>query len=419
MARAVAIPRTTTMADATIAAPAVLALGAWLKNTACLLPLQPGAAPLWSPLHGDLGDPRACADLQASVLALQARGHRVVAVAHDLHPDFFSTRLARQLAAALGVAAVGVQHHHAHIAAVLAEAALQQPDADARPVLGLALDGFGLGPAGEAWGGELLWLHGARWQHLGGLWPLALPGGDAAAREPWRMAAAALQALGRAAEIVTRLGPLAGALKAAGVARMLQQGLHCPPTSSAGRWFDAAAAALGLHAGRQAHEAEAAMALEQAAQRALASQPADALAPPAGIVAADRQGQLDIRPLLARLFDLPAEADAAQRDAAAAGFHLGLADGLAGWAADAAAAHGTTTVALGGGCLANRVLTTRLVQQLHTRGLQVLRPRQWPAGDAGLALGQAWVAAQPLRAAPTSTPPDLETTACASPSLRG
>ena len=387
---------------------AVLALGAWLKNTACLLPLQPGATPRWSALHGDLGAPQACTALQAAVAVLQAGGPRIAAVAHDLHPDFFSTRLAQQLAASLGVPAIGVQHHQAHIAAVLAERAQQQPGADAQPVIGLALDGFGLGPAGEAWGGELLWLHGAQWQHLGGLWPLALPGGDAAAREPWRMAAAALQALGEAGQIVPRFAPLVGALKAGGVAQMLRQGLHCPATSSAGRWFDAAAGALGLCARRQAHEAEAAIALEQAAQRALARQSADALAPPAGQIDLTGRGPLDIRPLLLPLLALPPCSPEEAIDAAAAGFHLGLADALAGWAARAARQRAVATVVLGGGCLANQVLTKRLQQQLQAQGLQVLRPLAVACGDAGLALGQAWVAAQQLQATSATTDHNIE-----------
>ncbi|MDP2020025.1 MAG: carbamoyltransferase HypF, partial [Hydrogenophaga sp.] len=116
--------------------PTVLACGAWLKNAACLLV---DGAPVWSAVHGDLSDPAACAALEASVETLLAdHCAPIAAVAHDLHPDVFSTQLAVQLAAALGVPAIGVQHHHAHIAAVVAEQEIEGP------VIGLALDGVGL-----------------------------------------------------------------------------------------------------------------------------------------------------------------------------------------------------------------------------------------------------------------------------------
>ena len=165
------------------AAPArVLACGAFLKNRALRLD---GARFAWSAPHGDLGEPDACAALDASVETLLAHGG-IDAVAHDLHPDFHSTRLALALAERLGVPAVGVQHHHAHIAAVIAEHGL------AEPVIGIALDGVGLGTDGQAWGGELLWVDGGagahRWERVAHLQPLALPGGDVAAREPWRLA---------------------------------------------------------------------------------------------------------------------------------------------------------------------------------------------------------------------------------------
>ncbi|HEY9194123.1 MAG TPA: carbamoyltransferase HypF, partial [Methyloversatilis sp.] len=164
--------------------PTVLAVGAWLKNAACLLG---DGHVCGSAVHGDLGDPQACEALDRSLHALLAQTARpVAAVAHDLHPDFYSTRVAVELAARLGVPAIGVQHHHAHIAAVMAEHGLTGP------VIGLALDGVGLGTDGMAWGGELLWVAPGAWRRLGHLWPLQLAGGDVAAREPWRMAAAAL-----------------------------------------------------------------------------------------------------------------------------------------------------------------------------------------------------------------------------------
>ncbi|MDD0839106.1 carbamoyltransferase HypF [Curvibacter sp. HBC61] len=377
----------------------VLAVGAWLKNAACLV-LEGRAH--WSPVHGDLSDPAACEALEASVRALlhraAAKGRPVQAIAHDLHPDFFSTRLAIALAHELGVPAVGVQHHHAHLGAVVAEHGLEGP------VVGLALDGIGLGSDGGLWGGELLWLDGPRWQRLGHLLPLALPGGDRAAREPWRMAASALHAADRADQIVPRFGGPVGEPVAAGVRQMLDRRVNCPLTSSTGRWFDAAAAALGLCL-RQQDEAQAAIALEQAAARALARHPA---LPPLPGAVVDDAGRLDLRPLLMPLFDTAraasADADAHAADAAAAGFHLGLADALGSWLSDAARRHRTHTVVLGGGCFFNRILRERLVRQLSLAGLSVHLPGPHGCGDAGLALGQAWVTAQQCQTPPAHHP---------------
>nr|MDQ3061209.1 carbamoyltransferase HypF [Pseudomonadota bacterium] len=167
-----------------VAAPAarpVLAVGAWLKNAACLLDAD-GAAH-WSAQHGDLRDAQACCALEASAQELIRRHGPPAAIAHDLHPDFFSTELALRLAQEWRIPAIAVQHHHAHIGAVMAEHGVSEP------VIGLALDGVGLGSDGTAWGGELLRVAPGGWQRLGHLWPLNLPGGDAAARQPWRMLA--------------------------------------------------------------------------------------------------------------------------------------------------------------------------------------------------------------------------------------
>ena len=375
----------------------VLAVGAWLKNAACLV--LHGRAH-WSPLHGDLSDPAACDALERSVQALarqaEAAGAPVQALAHDLHPDFFSTRLAIATADALGVPAIGVQHHHAHLAAVVAEHGLEGP------VVGLALDGVGLGTDGSPWGGELLWLDGPRWQRLGHLQPLALPGGDRAAREPWRMAASALHALGRADEIVPRFALAVGEPVAGGVRQMLDKRLNCPMTSSAGRWFDAAAGALGLCPNPQ-HEAQAAIALEQAAARALSRRP-DLPPLPGAVRHAD--GRIDLRPVLARMLD------AHDIDATAAGFHLALADALAEALIAAACERRTRTAALGGGCFFNRILRERVVQRLQAAGLQVFQTGDQGCGDAGLAIGQAWVAAQQIQT-PQTAPCVEETVSCA------
>ncbi|MGY2960419.1 hydrogenase maturation protein HypF [Pseudomonas sp. TE36184] len=355
--------------------PPVLACGAWLKNTACLLQ---GDQVLWSPLHGDLGDPQSCLDLAASLDALLACAEVTPqAIAHDLHPDFYSSQLAVTLAEKLNVPAVAVQHHHAHIAALMAEHGLDGP------VLGLALDGVGLGSDGAAWGGELLWVASDAWRRLGYLLPLPLPGGDVAAREPWRLAAATLHLLGRDDEILRRLGPLVGEQSANTVAQMLARNLNCPPSSGAGRWFDAAAGILGISV-RQQFEAEAAIALERLAAEYLATHAEPAID---GLWHLRADGVLDLLPLLTRLFEL---ADSARSAEGAALFHLTLAAALADWVE-----HQSTTlpVLLGGGCFANRLLSARLTQRLSARGLPVFSAQAVSCGDAGLALGQAWVAA--------------------------
>lgn len=363
----------------------VLALGAWFKHAACLL--ADGRAQ-FGPNLGDLDNADACRAVEPAALALLAQAAAPVrAIAHDLHPDFHSTRVACALAARLGVPAIGVQHHHAHVGAVLAE----HGRFDARPVLGLALDGVGLGTDGEAWGGELLWVAGGECVRLGHLRPLRLPGGDRAAHEPWRMAAAVLHASGRGDEIARRF---ARQPAAAMLAQVLARPALCPPTSSLGRHFDAAAGLLGLCEVMQ-NEAEAAIALERLA----ASTAAPAvdrgdwriLTDAAGTVApALPRLELDLHPLLLRLADEP---DAAR---GAACFQATLAAALVDWIEAARRLTGGATVVLSGGCLHNRLLADALHSALPAQGFEVLGAHRLSPGDAGLALGQAWVALHQL-----------------------
>jgi len=348
------------------AAAGVVALGGGLKNRVCV---TRGNEACISPVIGDLDRAENCAALEntrADMCRSLAVAPRLIA--HDLHPDFFSTRLAHEIAASQGGIAIGVQHHHAHIASVCAE------HGHVGPVLGLALDGFGLGDDGEAWGGELLMVDGSRFERLGHLHRLRLPGGDRAAREPWRMAASALHALGRSDEITGRFAaqPAAATLKA-----MLQQGFNCPSTSSMGRLFDAASGLLGI-CHEQQFEGEAAMLLQQLAEHHGAVEPL-------------AQGYrldvvLDFRPLLAMLAD---GCDAAY---GAAVFHATLAAGLAEWVEQASSRHGIRTVACGGGCFLNQRLLQQLSRPLQAKGIHVLTARQLSPGDSGLSLGQAWVA---------------------------
>jgi hydrogenase maturation protein HypF len=353
------------------AGPPVLATGAWLKNTVCI---TRGDEAFLSPHVGDLDNAATCSalvevvDHLCAVLDVQPR-----AVAHDLHPDFFSTRFAAEYAARHGLPLHAVQHHHAHVAAVAAEHGVDGP------VLGLALDGIGLGEDGAAWGGELLLVDGATSQRLGHLAPLPMPGGDAAAREPWRMAAAALHRMGRGASIVQRFGQQRGA---AGVARLLERDLHCPPTTSMGRWFDAAAALLRVRE-TSAYEGQAPMLLEALAAHGKPMPDSEALTE---WVTLRPDCTLDPLPLLRHL------ADAADAQQAAALFHLALADGLERWVRQAAQSTGVRSVAFGGGCFLNALLSARLAARLQAAGLRVLEARQAPPNDGGIALGQAWVA---------------------------
>lgn len=349
--------------------PAVLALGGALKNAICLTRADEA---FLSPHIGDLDNGAACAALEEAAEHLLAMLEaRPIVIAHDNHPDFFSTRLAGELASRFDVPALAVQHHHAHVAAVCAEHGV------AGPVIGLALDGFGLGADGGLWGGELLRVAGAECRRLGHLRELPLPGGDQAAREPWRMAAAALFVLGRAEAIVPRFRHRPGA---AAVARMLRQDVRCPPTSSAGRLFDAAAGLLGVRE-LAGFEGQAAMELEGLA---VGHGPVPPLAGGWWL----ENGVLDFFPLLEALADCGAAAFGA------ALFHATLAAGLSEWVMEAALRQRIDIVVCGGGCFLNGILGAELARELGGRGLRVLTARAAPPNDGGLALGQAWVALQ-------------------------
>ena len=206
--------------------PRVLAFGAYLKNRACLL--EDGNIH-WSCLHGDLQDPKACQALVESIrLMIHNAGGTIDLIAHDMHPDFFSTVLANQLSQSERLPRIAVQHHHAHIGAVASEYEL------IGPVLGIALDGSGWGGDHTIWGGELLLVDGSKAHRLGHLQQLALPGGDFASKQSWRMAASALHHLGMRHEITKRLGDRAGLKNAEMIKYMLDNKLNSPITSSAG-----------------------------------------------------------------------------------------------------------------------------------------------------------------------------------------
>ncbi len=368
--------------------PPLLAVGGHLKNTFCL---ATGRLAYPSQHIGEL-------DNAASVEYFRRSLNRMCelfeitphAVACDLHPDYTSTAIAEELAAEGDLPLIRVQHHHAHMAAALADSGL------AGPAVGLICDGTGYGGDGTIWGCEILVGDLADFRRLGHLRYVALPGGEMAVHQPWRVALAWLVDTfspdvsawpSGAREFVQSCGDRAQA-----VFQLLERNLNCPLASSAGRLFDAVAALLDIcrHA---AYEAQAAMALEAAAARASAK-----LAPlPFDVQVRRGDGFsliIDPRPCIRRLVDLFIAG--APVNALARAFHEGLANALAQAARTAATYADTDTVVLSGGTFQNRLLLERLVQLLSADDLKPVYHKNLSPNDSSLCVGQAAVAAARL-----------------------
>ncbi len=370
--------------------PAILAMGAELKSSFCLL--QPQQA-LLSPHLGDLYHTGALyAYRQALEAYQQLFDIEPEGVAVDLHSGYHSSQLGVQLAQENNLPVVAVQHHHAHIAAVMVEHGIPR---DSRPILGIALDGLGMGEQGELWGGELLLVDYLTCQRLGGLPPIAMPGGDKASKEPWRNLFAHLHAtLGWENFPVEIYVPGLVALQDKPLSmlnQMIEKGINVPTASSCGRLFDAMAYLLGLCGDQLSYEGEGAIALQQAAQRAINEGEREAYP-----IAWHDQGvmQLDLKVLWqAVLADLKV---GVASDVIAARFHRGLAYALGAGAWELCFQYGVGIVALSGGVLQNGLLSDLLRRDLVSHGLEVLAPSQVPANDGGIALGQATIAAARL-----------------------
>ena len=346
-------------------APAIVACGAHLKNT---VTVTRGDLAFPSTHVGDLATP-ACLAFQDEAVdqLVDMLGVAPRRIACDWHPDYASTRLAERLADRFDAELVRVQHHHAHIAALMAE------HGEEGPVLGVALDGHGLGEHGQAWGGELLRVDGAGFERIGHFRPLPAVGGDRAAREPWRLAAGALAELGRGDEVVARF---AHQQAAEPLAAMLAQG-GAPHTSAAGRLFDAASGLLGI-CEVASFEGQAPMLLESQVRRPRALDDGFTV----------DGGELDLLPLLGALADADTVREGADW------LHGTLVTAITRWVSEAADEHDIRTVALGGGCMLNRVLAMQLPAALEDAGLRVLTAHRMPPNDAAISLGQAWVAAR-------------------------
>ena len=351
----------------------VLAVGAELKSTVSVLK---GRAVVTSQHIGDLEH---LASYRSFCRAVEHLTELFEVspdlVAHDMHPEYLSTKWALER----GVETLAVQHHHAHIASVLAE------HGHRGRVLGVAFDGLGLGTDGTLWGGELMVADLMSAERVGHLPPVPLPGGAAAIREPWRMAISWLW---------SALGPGAAERLGAGLDRRCTDVLsivasgRAPLTTSAGRLFDAVAALLGVRSA-VTYEGQAAVELEALARR---EWPSSKRAPASPIPVPEvHDGVLDVRPLVAGVVD--ALGRGFSRESVAAGFHRGLGVGASRLAAELAGSHGLDTVALSGGVFQNVLLTDVMCSELHSAGLRVLVHERYPPNDGGISLGQAAVAA--------------------------
>ncbi len=351
----------------------VLACGAQLKNTFCL---AVGDQAYLGPHIGDLDNLETYTAFEESISRMErllAAAPRIVA--HDLHPDYLSTRYA------LGrrdVIHVAVQHHHAHIASAMAEHGLEGP------VLGVAYDGTGYGTDGTAWGGELMIADYARFERIATFRPIALAGGDRAIREVWRLA---LAVLCDAFDGAPPLGEIAlfrsvDPNSLATVRRMLDARLNAPLARGAGRYFDAAGA-LVLGMAHSRYEGQVAMMLNFAA-RSKRVRPYSY-----EIATASHPWELDLR---SAFRELAAEViSAADPGSVAARFHATLADATAAMLREILGRHGRMPIVLSGGCFQNDLLVRGVLEALSP-DYDVYFHHRVPTGDGGIALGQAMVA---------------------------
>lgn len=357
--------------------PATLAVGGELKNTICLLN---GREAFLSQHIGDLENVEAYNFFKEAVEHLQRILQiRPRIVGFDLHPDYFATRWAQALP---GMRAVGVQHHHAHIASCMAENHVD------RSVIGIALDGTGYGTDGRIWGGEVLLADYIGFERAAHFSYVPLPGGESAIREPWRMALSFLyQVFG--AELVklpiafVHLIPEARILT---TIRMIERGVNSPLTSSCGRLFDAVAALIGLRH-EVNYEAQAAIELEMCRDEAAAGNPYPfALSEQSGTL------QIDAGPVFRAIVeDLSKGATAGE---ISQHFHDGLVDVLSQLMKILRMRTSLNRICLSGGTFQNLYLSTCLEHRLAEEGFQVFTHSRVPTGDGGLSLGQAVVAAQ-------------------------
>ena len=368
-------------------AGAILAMGGELKNTFCMI--TQGQAVV-SQHMGDLENAETLRDYRRNIdLYQRLYDFDAEAIAVDRHPDYFSTRLGREMAAEQGKSLVEVQHHHAHIASCMAEHGVESGE----KVLGVALDGLGLGEDGAIWGGEFLLADYLDYTRIGTIQPISMIGGSKAIYEPWRNTYAHLYAIGwnethqefSNVEIIRKL-----AVKPLKILDgMIEKGLNAPQASSTGRLFDAVAAALGVCSDVVGFEGQAAMELETLAMQAFDLEEDNAY--PASMHELNGLPTLGWNPMWkALLSDLDTEVS---KERIAARFHHGLIRSVVMQAVALAERHHLQRIVLSGGVFQNRLLAEGVKGQLETQSFKVLLPELLPANDGGLALGQGVVAA--------------------------
>ena len=318
--------------------------------------------------------------------------HEPETLAADRHPEYLSSKLAREWSVREALPLIEVQHHHAHIASCLAD---NDVPLDAPPVLGIALDGLGFGDDGTFWGGEFLLADYCDFERVASFRPVAMIGGAQAMREPWRNTYAHLAAAFGWADYSQEYGALELTRffenkPLATFEAMLKRDVNCPLASSCGRLFDAVAAAIGVCREHAGYEGQAAIELEALAQPL--EQVAEEDAYPFRIVDCERFPCLEPEPMWrALLGDLLAHTPPAVM---AARFHKGLAQGVVAMVSRLSErAVREPTIALSGGVFQNKILLEEVAQRLRGNGRTVLTQRQVPANDGGLSLGQAAIAA--------------------------
>lgn len=358
----------------------ILAVGGHMKNT---IALAWDDRVVISPHLGDMDNPRSQALFERMVEDLQ-RLYGVTAshIACDAHPDYATSRWARDVARKHGCTVQSVWHHHAHASAVVGENHLDLPpdSHDAHNWLIFAWDGVGLGPDGTLWGGETLLGRPGHWQRIARLRPFDLPGGNRAGREPWRSAAGLCWTIGAEWPDSQNGTELASTARLAHQA--WQVGLNCHVTSAAGRLFDGAAALLGL-ADFASFEGQGPMRLEALADTASVRMDPVKLPLTMATLHGEPVTEIDWAPLVTMLRDeryTPASR--------AACFHDSLAQAVVNQAIVARQNHGVFNIGLSGGVFQNARLSQKILDQLGQAGFETAFGEQIPCNDAGLSFGQ-------------------------------